>query len=72
MLPPDQGEGQNWTLPIDATLLTSGSLASYSNRRHEGDASRGQNYKLCLDLDGSESDDLGPGNVLSFSPLGLF
>lgn len=30
---------------------------------------QGQSYNLCLDLDGSSSDDLRPGNVLSFQFL---
>lgn len=30
---------------------------------------QGQSYNLCLDLDGSSSDDLRPGNVLSFKFL---
>ena len=61
-----QGDKTRWTLPIDATpLTTGGSLKSLRSLWK-----RGQSYKLCLDLDG-DSTDLSPGKALGYLRLGI-
>ena len=45
-------------------------FAKHLEMAHWSENYWGKSYKLCLDLDGSDNEDLRPGNVLSYLQLG--